>query len=115
MSKKVFLSEIKNLVDGGQLVLSKEALEGLDELVNAKAFVPKEITDKGKVILKDMQDNFTGEGMKAKDIGERLGVSGRSVSGSIRSLIALGYVEKVTSDPVSYGLTDEGKNFDLDK
>lgn len=115
MSKKVFLEEIKNLIDGGQLKLSKEALEGYDEIVSAKAFVPKEITDKGKVIVKDMRNNLGDNKFKAKDIGERIGISGRSVSGSIRSLVALGYVEKVSNDPVVYALTDAGMNLDLDK
>lgn len=115
MSKKVFLSEIEKLLNEGKISLSEDAMKGFDELANAKAFVPKEITDKGKVILKDMQDNDNGEGFKSKDIGERIGVSGRSVSGSIRSLIALGYVTKIQSDPVVYDLTDEGRNFDLDK
>lgn len=114
MSKKVFLNEIQELIDNKDLQLSEEAMKGFDELVNAKAFTPKEITDKGKVILKDMQDNLGDNKFKAKDIGERIGVSGRSVSGSIRSLIALGYVKKVNAEPVMYGLTDKGMKFDLD-
>ena len=52
---------------------------------------------------------------KAKDIGEDLGISGRSVSGSIRALVAGGYVEKLGKDPVVYGLTELGKTYDLDK
>ena len=114
MSKKVFLSEISDLINGGKLVLSEEAMKGYEELVTAKAFVPKEITDKGKVILKDMQENYGSNEFKAKDIGERLGISGRSVSGSIRSLIALGYVTKISTDPVVYALTDAGENFNID-
>ena len=114
MSKKVFLSEISNLINEGKINLSEEAMKGYEELATAKAFVPKEITDKGKVILKDMQENDTGNGFKAKDIGERLGISGRSVSGSIRSLIALGYVEKISTDPVVYGLTSAGESFNID-
>ena len=114
MSKKVFLSEIQSLIDGGKIKLSEDAMKGYEELATAKAFVPKEITDKGKVILKDMQENDNGNGFKAKDIGDRLGISGRSVSGSIRSLIALGYVTKISTDPVIYALTDEGMNFNID-
>ena len=114
MSKKVFLNEIQELIDNKDLQLSEEAMKGFDELVNAKAFTPKEITDKGKVILKDMQENMGENKFKSKDIGERLGISGRSVSGSIRSLIALGYVEKVSNEPVVYALTDAGMNFNID-
>lgn len=114
MSKKVFLSEIQEMINNKDLVLSEEAMKGFEELTTAKAFTPKEITDKGKVILKDMQDNNTSNEFKAKDIGERLGISGRSVSGSIRALIALGYVVKIGTDPVVYALTDEGMNFNID-
>lgn len=114
MSKKIFLSEIKEMIDNKDIELSEEAMKGFEELTTAKAFTPKEITDKGKVILKDMQENIGENKFKSKDIGERLGISGRSVSGSIRSLIALGYVEKVSNEPVVYALTDAGMNFNID-
>lgn len=114
MSKKVFLNEIKEMIDNKNIELSKEAMKGFEELITAKAFTPKEITDKGKIILKDMQENMGENKFKSKDIGERLGISGRSVSGSIRSLIALGYVEKVSNEPVVYALTDAGMNFNID-
>lgn len=114
MSKKVFLSEIKEMIDNKDIELSEEAMKGFEELITAKAFTPKEITDKGKVILKDMQENMGENKFKSKDIGERLGISGRSVSGSIRSLIALGYVEKISNEPVIYALTDAGMNFNID-
>lgn len=61
-----------------------------------------------------MQENMGENKFKSKDIGERLGISGRSVSGSIRSLIALGYVEKISNEPVVYALTDAGMNFNID-
>lgn len=114
MSKKVFLNEIQELINNKDIELSEEAMKGFEELTTAKAFTPKAITDKGKIILKDMQENFGENKFKAKDIGERLEISGRSVSGSIRSLIALGYVEKVSSEPVIYALTNEGMNFNID-
>lgn len=114
MSKKVFLSEIQELIDNKDIELSEEAMKGFEELTTAKAFTPKEITDKGKVILKDMQENIENNKFKSKDIGDRLGISGRSVSGSIRSLIALGYVEKISNEPVMYALTDAGMSFNID-
>lgn len=112
MSKEVFIKEVENFVDK----LSTEAQAYFEEFKTAKVGVPKAITDKGRIILKDMQENVKdcNNIFKAAAIGERLGISGRSVSGSIRALIALGYVEKVGTDPVTYGLTDLGRNFSVD-
>lgn len=112
MSKEIFITEVERFVNQ----LSDEAKAYFEEFKTSKVGVPKAITDKGKIILKDMQENETNSNniFKSKDIGERIGVSGRSVSGSIRALIALGYVEKNGADPVTYGLTDLGRDFSVD-
>jgi predicted transcriptional regulator len=75
-----------------------------------------EMTENGSKILKYMQSNedkynnlFT-----SKEIGEGLFMSSRSVSGSMRKIIANGFVEKVGKDPVTYSLTDEGRNKQID-
>jgi DNA-binding MarR family transcriptional regulator len=74
------------------------------------------MTENGSKILKYMQSNedkynnlFT-----SKEIGEGLFMSSRSVSGSMRKIIANGFVEKVGKDPVTYSLTDEGRNKQID-
>ncbi len=113
MSKKdLFISEVENFVEK----LSDEAREYFEE-IKKSPFQSKEITDKGKVILKDMQDNCGDETsiFTSKEIADRLGISGRSVSGSMRSLISLGYAEKVSNNPVQYALTQAGKDYVLDK
>lgn len=72
-------------------------------------------TDNGKLILKYMQEHVTDMPMgKAKDIGEGLFISSRTVSGAIRKLVTDGFVEKVGQDPVLYALTDEGKNIKVE-
>lgn len=75
-----------------------------------------EMTENGLKILKYMQSNedkynnlFT-----SKEIGEGLFMSSRSVSGSMRKIIADGFSEKVGKDPVTYSLTEEGRNKQLD-
>lgn len=112
MSKKdLFISEVEKFAEK----LSEEAKEYLEEMKKAP-FTPKEISDKGKVILKDMQDNDSDNKIfTSKEIADRLGIGGRSVSGSMRSLIALGYVIKVNENPVQYALTPDGKVYELDK
>lgn len=112
MSKRdVFIEEVEEFIGR----CSEEAKSYFEEF---KAQKTKEgITDKGKAILKIMQEkcDLVNNIFKAKDIGEDLGISGRSVSGSIRALVAGGYVEKLGKDPVVYGLTEAGKAYDLDK
>lgn len=75
-----------------------------------------EMTENGSKILRYMQSNedkynnlFT-----SKEIGEGLFMSSRSVSGSMRKIIADGFSEKVGKDPVTYSLTDEGRNKQID-
>ena len=41
-------------------------------------------------------------------------LSGRSVSGSMRKLVTDGYVEKISVNPIAYGLTDLGKDYKFD-
>ena len=82
----------------------------------AESGTAADLTDKNKSILKWMQDNFPKylNTFSAKQIGDGLFMSGRSVSGSIRKLITLGLVEKRDKDPVFYSLTEAGKRKELD-
>ena len=47
----------------------------------------------------------------AKEIGEGLFMSSRSVSGAMRKLITCGYVVRQNANPVMYALTDLGKSY----
>lgn len=75
-----------------------------------------EMTENGSKILKYMQSNENKYNnlFTSKEIGEGLFMSSRSVSGSMRKIIANGFVEKVGKDPVTYSLTDEGRNKQID-
>ena len=75
--------------------------------------VKSEVNDKGKIILKYMQDNDVTLG-KAKDIAEGIGISSRGVAGSLRKLIADGFVEKVSSNPIIYAITEKGRNYKIE-
>jgi DNA-binding MarR family transcriptional regulator len=111
MSKKeIFIEDVEKFIDQ----LSEEGKEYFEELKTTKG--KTEITEKGKIILKYIQDNFEkyNNVFKAKDIGDAIGISGRSVSGSIKKLITDGYVEKIGANPVTYGITELGKNYILD-
>lgn len=95
-------------------------IEQFEELINSankgknggSAF-----TENGVKILKSMKENADKymNIFKSKELGELLFMSPRSVSGSMKKLIADGYVEKVGVSPVAYSLTDLGKNLEFDK
>lgn len=108
ISKTSFIEEIESTVDISALS------EGAQEFWNAyKTEQKKEkppFTDNGKLILTYLQDNPDTLTWKAKDIADGLGVASRTVSGAIRKLVTDGYVVKVSTDPVIYGLSDLGKN-----
>ena len=72
-----------------------------------------EITDNGKIILKHLQ-SIPDKPMKARDIAEDLFISSRSVSGTMRKLVADGFCEKIGKDPAIYAITEKGKNFVID-
>lgn len=75
-----------------------------------------DITENGKKVILFMQENMETYNnlFKAKDVGEGLFVSSRTVSGAMRKLIADNYVIKVGGSPVVYSLSDAGKNLTFD-
>ena len=111
MSKKsAFIEEItKLLMDAPENYLSEDALDFWNGLQTSEA-EKMQFTDNGKIILQYMRDNKEqfNNLFKAKDIGEGLGISSRTASGSMRKLVADGYIEKIGNTPVVYSLTNTG-------
>lgn len=120
--KEAFIKMVESLIDPLDINELKEddetkmAIDFFQELKENKVSTPKpEITENGAKILAYMQENYQkyNNVFKAKEIGEGLFVSSRSVSGSMKKLITEGFVEKIGSDPVAYSITDKGKDKDL--
>ena len=111
-NKELFIAEIENKLN--EINLSEGAKAYFDSLKAAPAEKP-ELTENGKKILKDMQDNKDNCNniFKSKDIAERLFVASRSVSGAMKKLITEGFVKKVGTDPVVYSLTDKGASKEI--
>ena len=112
MSKKEkFIEEIiKLLQDAPENFLSSDALDFWNGLqISGEGGKPK-FTENGKLILKYMQNNKDAFNnlFKAKDIGEGLGISSRTASGSIRKLVTDGFVEKIGTEPTIYAITELG-------
>lgn len=74
-----------------------------------------EITENGLKILQYMQQNNEKYNniFSAKNIGEGLFLSSRSISGSMRKLVTDEYVHKIGNNPVCYSLTEQGKNINI--
>lgn len=93
--------------------------EDMDKLINMLkgGNGSKTFTENGLKIFKCMRENEQKyiNVFKAKEIGELLFMTPRSVSGSMKKLIADGFVEKVGTNPVAYGLTELGKAYEFDK
>jgi len=111
MNMKEFLDEIDSAINIKEQ-LSDDANIFYQELRNK---IKPNFTDNGKKILQCMKDNSNDyRGFNAKQIGELLFMSPRSVSGSLRKLINEGYCEKVGTNPITYQLTSLGKTAQLD-
>lgn len=113
-NKEIFIKSIQEEIDNG-MELSDEAIAYFEELKNGKASLGG-LTVNGKIILGFLQNNFEQYNniFTSKNIAEKIGVPSRSVSGAIRKLVSDGYVRKLNSNPVSYELTDLGKDFQID-
>lgn len=69
-------------------------------------------TESGLEILEYLQSSGL-KTLKAKDIGNGMGLSSRKISGAIRKLCTDGYVEKYSQNPVLYSLSSKGKEFNI--
>ena len=114
-NKEIFIAEIEELLRRDPYCLAPEAMQYFETL---KATPEKEkppFTENGAKILTWMQENYDRYNniLKAKEIGEGLFCSSRTVSGAIRKLITDGYVSKTAGTPICYSLTEVGKTVEV--
>jgi|GEM_PF-2052035 len=123
-----FIAEITTLMNSARDCqemlfeeLSSDALEYFEELKSSKETVSKAVvgvTEKGKPILKYMQENCESfnNAFKSKNIADGLFISSRIISGSLRKLVTDGYIEKISDEgvsPIVYAVTSKGLAEDL--
>ena len=113
--KNEFVNFVEKLIEANKELANELMTPTIENyLTTLKSQEEKpEITDNGKMILGYMQENVTTVLMKSKDIAEGLCIGSRTVSGSMRKLIADGFVEKIGQNPAVYALTEKGKNFNI--
>lgn len=106
-----FLTELGNIESPEYSI--EEALEYFESLKKVKESTAQEITENGKNIILFMQKNIDNMNnlFKSKEIAEGLFTSSRAVSGAMRKLVTDGYVDKIGESPITYSLTEKGKDF----
>ena len=111
-----FIEDVEGIISKYPDMFSPEALAYFNSFKDGKASVGG-MTEVGGKVLAYMQENEETYNniFKSKEIGEGIFMSGRSVSGSMRKLVTDGYVEKVGTNPVCYGLTGAGRDYQFDK
>ncbi len=114
-NKQEFIQFVENVVQEFNVEMPENAQKYFDAMKNVPEKEKPMFNDGGKQILKYLKDNHSvGEALAAKTIAEGMMISSRSVSGSIRKLVTDGFVEKVSTDPVLYALTDKGNEVTID-
>ena len=111
-NKEMFIQEVEELIRAEQDIFSEGARVYFEQL---KATPEKEkapFTENGAKVLIWMQENYESYNniLKAKEIGDGLFCSSRTVSGAMRKLITDGYVSKTEGTPTCYSLTELGMN-----
>ncbi len=70
-------------------------------------------SENGLVVYKFLRGNTDATAWSAKNIAEQVGLTSRQVSGCARKLVNDGFLEKVSTNPVYYALSQKGKDFEL--
>lgn len=111
MKKEKFIKDVENVMNKYPDEFCEDAREYFEALKEVKSENKELITEKGKEILRTMRE--LDKMVKAKDIADAMGISSRTVSGSLRKLSTDGFVEKIGKDPIIYALTDLGKEIEI--
>ena len=114
-NKEVFIQTVEELFDTHATEIPDVAWSYFEQL---KATAEKEkppFTENGAKVLIWMQENYESYNniLKAKEIGDGLFCSSRTVSGAMRKLITDGYVSKTEGTPTCYSLTDLGMTVEV--
>lgn len=117
MKKQEFINFIRNLMDKNpdeqmneEAALYWKALQTSNEEKEKPLF-----SENGKLILKFLQENQETNLWTSKNLGQALGISSRSVSGSMRKLVDNGFVEKMGESPIAYTITEKGINYKFEE
>lgn len=107
--KKIFIETVERLFDKYQPEVPLEGIKAFKSYCETASV--SEITEKGKVVLKALEG--TEDWVSAKNIGNKIDVPSKSVTGALIKLVNDGYVEKQKGVPTVYRLTQKGIEYNL--
>lgn len=96
-NKEIFVQEIEK----AGIHFTEPAQKYFESLKIVKPF---KMTVNGRMILDWFKENQPSDFMTSKQIGEKLGLPSRSVSGSMRKLCEEEYMIKKGENPVTYNI-----------
>ena len=106
--KDIFIETVEALLSKNtEVFIPQEALDFFEDYKKGKSSNKQIVTDKGAIILKEL--GKVDDWISAKSLGEQMGISGRSIATSMRKLCTDGFVEKQGTSPISYKITEAGK------
>lgn len=110
-NKQIFIETVEALFSHSTNSVPEAAIAYFEQLKAVEEKEKPPFTENGAKVLRWMQENYSDYNnvLKAKEIGDGLFISSRSVSGAMRKLITDKYVEKIDGTPVCYSLTELGK------
>ena len=110
---KEFLNFVEELMKANPDLATQLRTPNIDIYLDTLRNEPEKpvLTENGKAMLKVLQDEYTVVSFKAADIAESMGVTSRGASGTLRKLVTDGFCDKIGKDPITYTLTEKGKNF----
>jgi DNA-binding MarR family transcriptional regulator len=116
-NKEMFIQEVEELLADRRKTFGEDGLsEGARAYFETLKATPEKekapFTENGAKVLIWMQENYESYNniLKAKEIGDGLFCSSRTVSGAMRKLVTDGYVSKTEGTPTCYSLTELGMN-----
>jgi DNA-binding MarR family transcriptional regulator len=115
--KEKFIEMVEKLLNSNEdkSIEDAEAIAYFETFKAIKESVKPQFTENGIKILSYMKENKDTYNniFKAKEIGEGLFTSSKTVSGGLRKLVTDNYVEKVGENPTVYSLTNKGIEVNL--
>lgn len=111
--KNEFIDYVESILNENEI--SEDGLKFWNYFKDNKDIEKPLFTENGLKIFIFLRENLDTELWKAKDIAEQMSISSRGVSGAIRKLVSDGFVEKISTNPAVYTLTDLGKNYNIEE
>ena len=113
---KEFLNFVEELIKANPDLATQLRTPNIDIYLDTLRNEPDKpaLTENGKNILKVLQEEFATISFKSADVAASMGTSARGISGALRKLVNDGFCDKIGKDPITYTLTEKGKNFVID-